>query len=74
MNRTIKEATVSTYHYETERELRTHLHAFLRAHNHARKLKTLKWKTPVETIYQAYHAKPRLFHSIPHQYNLGLNS
>jgi transposase InsO family protein len=51
MNRTIKDATTSTYHYETERQLRTHLHAFLRAYNHARTLKALKWKTPVEMIY-----------------------
>ena len=74
MNRTIKEATVSTCHYETERELRTHLHAFLRAHNHARKLKALKWKTPAEMIYQTHDKKPELFHSNPHQYNLGLNT
>lgn len=74
MNRTIKDATVATYHYETEQELKRHLHAFLRAYNHARSLKALKWRTPVKKICETYDAKPDIFYSNPYQYNMGLNS
>src|SRR4029077_15335333 len=38
MNRTLKEATVRRYHYETHRQLRAHLEAFLNAYNFAKRL------------------------------------
>ncbi|MEL6996598.1 MAG: IS481 family transposase [Pseudomonadota bacterium] len=74
MNRTLKDATVSTYHYDTEQAFNQHLHAFLRAYNHARKLKALKWMTPAEKIYETFKRNPDIFHSDPHQYSLGLNT
>ena len=42
MNRTLKEATVRRYHYETHRQLREHLEALLNAYNFAKRLKTLR--------------------------------
>src|ERR1700761_3510934 len=42
MNRTIKDATVKRYFYETHDQLRTHLRDFVDAYNFARRLKTLK--------------------------------
>lgn len=50
MNRTIKEATVKRYHYETHRQLKEHLSQFLMSYNFARRLKTLKGLTPYEQI------------------------
>jgi transposase InsO family protein len=47
MNRTIKEATVKRYHYETHEQLREHLSHFLAAYNFARRLKMLKGRTPL---------------------------
>jgi RNA-directed DNA polymerase len=41
MNRTIKEATVRRFHYDSHDQLRTHLADFLAAYNFARRLKTL---------------------------------
>src|SRR5512134_2384355 len=38
MNRTLKEATVRRYHYETHRQLEDHLAAFLDGYNFARRL------------------------------------
>ena len=38
MNRTLKEATVKRYHYETHWHLKGHLHTFLMAHNFAKRL------------------------------------
>jgi hypothetical protein len=42
MNRTLKEATVRRYHYDSHDELRRHLTLFLDAYNYARQLKTLR--------------------------------
>lgn len=33
MNRTLKDATVKRYHYETHDQLKRHLHTFLMAYN-----------------------------------------
>jgi transposase InsO family protein len=46
MNRTIKDATVRSYHYQTHDELRAHLAAFLGAYNFAKRLKSLGGQTP----------------------------
>ena len=49
MNRTLKEATVKRYHYESHDQLRTHLQLFLDAYNHARRLKTLRGLRPTNS-------------------------
>ncbi len=41
-NRTIKEATVQRYHYQSTAQLNEHLQTFLLAYNHARRLKRLR--------------------------------
>ena len=53
MNRTLKEATVKRYYYETHDQLRSHLADFVIAYNFARRLKTLNGLTPYEHICQA---------------------
>jgi hypothetical protein len=50
MNRTIKEATVQSYHYDRHDQLEAHLADFITAYNYARRLKTLKGLTPYEYI------------------------
>ncbi len=47
MNRTIKEATVRSFHYATLRELSAHLKDYLWAYNSARPLRAFKGKTPL---------------------------
>ena len=54
MNRTIKEATVRRFYYETHDELRKHLADFVAAYNYARRLKTLRGLTPNEAICKAW--------------------
>ena len=44
MNRTLKEAAVKRFHYETYDELRAHLADFVSAYNFAKRLKTLTAK------------------------------
>ena len=52
MNRTIKDATVRRFYYETHESLRAHLATFLDAYNFAKRLKSLRGLTPVERICQ----------------------
>ncbi|WP_091951833.1 IS481 family transposase [Methylorubrum salsuginis] len=73
MNRTIKDATVKRYHYDSHEQFRDHLQLFVDAYNHARRLKTLRGLTPYEFICQAWTKEPERFrldpsHHIPGPY------
>ncbi|MFD2574692.1 integrase core domain-containing protein, partial [Spirosoma soli] len=72
MNRTIKEATVYRYHYQTTDELNQHLQAFLLAYNHAKRLKAWKGLTPHEFVCAQWQAKPTIFTRDPTHLILGL--
>jgi len=73
MNRTIKEATVRTYHYDQHCQLREHLTAFLNAYNFAKRLKTLSGLTPHQYICACFQKEPHRFTRNPHHYSPGLN-
>lgn len=72
MNRTLKEATVKRYHYETHDQLKTHLSDFVDAYNYARRLKTLKGLTPYEYICKIWTSEPERFKVNPTHHKLGL--
>jgi transposase-like protein len=55
MNRTLKEATVKCYYYDSHHQLKIHLQSFLMAYNFARRLKTLKGLTPYEFVCASAH-------------------
>src|SRR5688500_4770623 len=74
MNRTLTDATVKRYHYDSHDQLRTHLTLFLDAYNHARRLKTLRGLTPYEHVLQVWTKEPERFrldpsHHIPGPYS-----
>ena len=71
MNRTLKEATVRRYHYETNRQLEEHLAAFLDAYNFAKRLKTLRGLTPYEAICKCWQKEPAQIYSRPNPSNAG---
>ena len=73
MNRTIKEATVRRFYYDTHDQLRTHLDACIGAYNFAKRLKTLKGLTPFEFIVQQWTNKPERFKEKPDHLSTGLN-
>ena len=73
MNRTIKEATVRRFHYETHHQLERHLGDFVNAYNFAGRLKTLKGLTPYEFICKAWNSQPQLFNANPIHQMPGLN-
>ena len=73
MNRTIKEATIKAFHYPELDSLKAHVLAFVCAFNFAKHLKALRWKTPHQTIADAWQKNPAIFkidprHLIPGPY------
>lgn len=74
MNRTIKDATVRRYYYDTHDQLRAHLQLFLDAYNYARRLKTLRGLRPYEFICcKSWAEKPHRFTRDPTHHTLGPN-
>ena len=74
MNRTIKEATVRTYHYDNHAQLRAHLGSFLDAYNFAKRLKTLAGLTPFQFISSCFQKEPDRFTLNPLHLSPGLNT
>lgn len=52
MVRTIKDATVKSFHYASITDLRRHVRDWLLAYNYARQLKAIRFRTPYEAIRQ----------------------
>ena len=73
MNRTLKEATVQRYYYDSHKQLRRHLDDFVNAYNFGRRLKTLKGLTPFEFICKTWTSQPERFNLNPLQQMPGLN-
>jgi len=74
MNRTLKEATVKRFYYDTHNQLRSHLSDFVTAYNFAQRLKTLKGLTPYEFICKTWTTQPERFNLNPIHQMPGLNS
>jgi transposase InsO family protein len=74
MNRTLKEATVRKYYYQTHQHLKEHLQTFQMAYNFAKRLKTLKGLTPYEYICHCWQKAPERFPVNPYHHTLGLNT
>ena len=74
MNRTIKDATVKRFHYDSHDQLRQHLADFVAAYNFARRLKTLRGLTPYEAICKAWTEERFRFMHDPHQQIPGPNN
>src|SRR5262249_6337484 len=74
MNRTLKEATVRRYHYDTHQHLREHREVFLNVYIFAKRLKALKGLTPYEHICIVWAAQPSRFRYDPLHLTSGLNT
>jgi transposase InsO family protein len=73
MNRTIKDATVKRFHYDSHDQLRADLRDFLAAYNFARRLKTLNGLTPYEYICKFRPSEPERSKLDPTHQMPGLN-
>jgi transposase InsO family protein len=74
MNRTLKEATVKRYYYETHDQLRSHLADFVAAYNFGRRLKTLMGLSTYEYICKTWTKEPDRFILNPIHQMPGLNT
>ncbi len=75
INRTIKEATVKRYHYDSHDCFRNHLDCFLKAYNFARRLKALNGSTPHQYICNLYDSEENhRFHLNPYHHFAGPNT
>ena len=74
MVRTLKDATVRAFHYDSVRELRRHVADYLAAYNFAKHLKALRWRTPYETLEALWPSRPELFRRSPDHLTLGPNT
>jgi transposase-like protein len=74
MNRTIKDATLKVFHYPDINSLKAHVLAFVKTYNFAKHLKALRWKTPFETIVQAWTKDPSVFNIDPRHLIPGPNT
>ena len=73
-NRTIKDATTKIYHYDNITQFEKHLQEFLLVYNFAKKLKSLKFKTPFEFLTEKFKNNPGIFYQNPDHYLRGLNT
>jgi transposase InsO family protein len=73
MNRTIKEATVKRYHYDSHNQLKAHLDDFVTTYNFAKRLKSLAGLTAYEFICKCWQNEPHRFTLDPTHRMPGLN-
>lgn len=74
MVRTIKDATVRAFHYDSIHDLKRHVRDWLLAYNYAKQLRALRFKTPFEALKRISAEKPELFVRQPSHDMLGLNT
>jgi transposase InsO family protein len=74
MNRTIKEATVKRYHYDSHEQLKIHLCDFVSAYNFAKRLKSLAGLTVYEFICKCWQNQPERFTLDPYHQMPELNN
>lgn len=72
--RTLKEATVKSFHYSSVQELRRHVQEWLMVYSFAKQLKALRFKAPYEAIEELWKSKPEIFNVKPHHHMLGPNT
>lgn len=66
MNRTVKDAILERFHYGDLEGLKAHVPAFVTAYTFAEHLKALRWRTPFQTIRDAWTKDPSVSKINPH--------
>jgi hypothetical protein len=74
MNRTLKEATVNIFTYQTHQELEQHLHAYLTTYNFVKRLRALKGNSPWQFILDSWTKNPQYFNINPNLFFPGPNN
>lgn len=74
MNRTVKDATVKAFHHPGLGALGARVLTFVTAHNFAKHLKALRWRTPFQAVCDARAKDPSIFRINPHHLIPGPNT
>jgi len=74
MNRSVKDATIKAFHCPDLKSLKAHVMAFVSAHNLAKHLKALRWKTPFEAVCHAWTTAPDILELSPRHLTPGPNN
>ena len=73
-NKMLKNRTVKAFYYENKAQLKKHLESFVTFYNIQKKLKSLKFKSPMDKLQEIYSKEPQLFDKNPLHKTMGLNS
>jgi transposase-like protein len=73
-NRSLKDAMIKKYYYPDLESFTNHLDVFITSYNYGKKLKALKFQTPIEKLIDIYKNKSKLFYRNPFHNAVGLNS
>jgi len=73
-NKKIKAYTTKKYYYETVKQLKEHVMAFLLSYNYQKKLKALKYISPYDKLLQIFKTNEQLFNCNPSHKIAGLNT
>jgi len=73
MNKTLKDATIKMFQYDTVEQFQVNLHDFLNYYNCSKKLKAIGRKSPFTFLKEKYKLYPKLFTKNPDHYCVGLD-
>jgi len=74
MNKTLKDATIKMFQYDTVDQFRVNLHDFLNYYNCSKKLRAIGRKSPYDFLREKYIMNPKIFHKDLNHHCVGLNN
>ena len=74
MNKTLKDATIKMFEYNTIEQFKVNLYDFLNFYNCSKKLRAIGRKSPYDFLREKYKLKPKIFTKNPDHHRVGLNS
>ena len=73
MNKTLKDATIKMFEYDTVEQFKVNMHDFLNYYNCSKKLKAIGRKSPFTFLREKYKINPKLFTKNPDHHCVGLD-
>lgn len=74
MNKTLKDATIKMFQYDTIEQFKLNLHDFLNYYNCYKKLSAIGRKSPYDFIREKYKLNPKIFNKNPDHHCVGLDN
>lgn len=74
MNKTLKDATIKMFHYDTVEQFKVNLHDFLNYYNCSKKLRAIGRMCPYDFLKEKYRMNPKLFTKNLDHHCMGLDT